>query len=375
MTSRIFSVDQWMKDKWQIDAEPAERRKEWEAMSEWMISVVIPVFNEEAIIRHTYARLKTVMHPWRHELIFVDDGSTDHSREYLTALSVQDPAVKVVILSRNFGHQLAVSAGMRYASGDAVVLIDADLQDPPEVITRFVGMWEQGYDVVYGVRTQREGESWAKRVTAHVFYRLLRQLSDVSIPADVGDFRLMSRRVVDVLNNMPEAHRFIRGMASWAGFRQIGIAYIREPRTAGTSKYPWHKMWRFSLDAVTSFSVEPLRWVRRGALAVSAMAFLASLWLIRQKLMFPHSLVLGWTSVMVTMLWLGALQLGALGIFGEYLARVVEQGRQRPLYVVAETQNLGAEDSGSTVFSEVHNERERGEHHGQAVDFHRHTLL
>ena len=354
--------------------EPSVGRKECDGMSEWMMSIVIPVFNEESIILNTYARLKTVMQPWTHELIFVDDGSTDQSREYLAGLSAQDPAVKVVTFSRNFGHQLAVSAGLHYASGDAVVLIDADLQDPPEVIPRFIEAWQQGYDVVYGVRARRAGESIVKRGTAYLFYRFLRHLSDVDIPADVGDFRLMSRRVVDVINRMPEAHRFVRGMVSWAGFQQLGIPYVREPRTAGQSKYPWHKMWRFSLDAVTSFSVEPLRWVRRGALAVSGLAFVASVWLIRQKLVYPHSLVLGWTSTMVTVLWLGALQLGALGILGEYLARVVEQGRQRPLYVVADTRNFA--DKGVTPSGDTSQTGDsRGERRGKTVDFHRNSLL
>ena len=345
-------------------------------MTQWtIISVVVPVLNEEAVLSETYARLKKVLEPWPHEIVFVDDGSTDGSGDILSNLSIRDPHVKVISLSRNFAHQLAVSAGLHYVEGDAIILVDADLQDPPEVIPELIEKWRQGYDVVYGIRCKREGESRTKRLTAYLFYRILRRLSDVDIPRDVGDFRLLSRRVVNVLNVMPESHRFIRGMSSWVGFRQIGVSYVREPRAAGTTKYPWHKMWRFSLDAVTSFSVEPLRWVRRGAWVVAALAFLASLWLIRQKLMFPHSLVLGWTSMMVTVLWLGALQLGALGIFGEYLARVVEQGRKRPLYVVAETRNLGAEDSESSDLTRIHSERERGDHHGQAVDFHRHTLL
>lgn len=341
-------------------------------MTSRYISIVIPVFNEEHVLHETYRRIHQVLTKIPHEIVFVDDGSDDRSGEYLAALAAQDPAVKVVSLSRNFGHQQAVSAGMRYARGDAVILMDADLQDPPEIIPQFLEKWREGYDVVYGVRTHRAGESIVKRGTAYLFYRFLRHLSEVDIPADVGDFRLISRRVVDLLNSMPEQHRFIRGMVSWVGFRQIGIPYERAPRSAGKSKYPWYKMWRFSLDGVTSFSVEPLRWVRRGALAVSALAFLASIWLIHQKLVFPHSLVLGWTSVMVTVLWLGALQLGALGILGEYLARVVEQGRRRPLYVVEDTTNV---DRTAEFVMPTDLEEQGGETRGKTVDFHRNSIL
>ncbi len=341
-------------------------------MDESQLTIVVPVFNEEQIIRETYRRIHNVVNQTPHEIIFVNDGSTDHTLEHLADIALKDPRVKVISLSRNFGHQLAVTAGLNYAKGDAVILMDADLQDPPEMIPQFMETWRQGYDVVYGIRRHRAGESPLKRFTAFAFYRLLRHLSEVDVPADVGDFRLMSRRIVDMLNNMPEQHRFIRGMVSWVGFRQIGIPYDRDSRFGGESKYPFHKMWRFSLDALTSFSVEPLRWVRRGALAVSGLAFLASIWLIRQKLAFPHSLVLGWTSTMVTMLWLGALQLGALGIIGEYLARVVEQGRQRPLYVVAQTINV---DDDEKSMSPPYPGERRTDKRGHAVDFDRNSVL
>ena len=316
------------------------------------LSIVIPVYNEVAVLPQTYARLLAVMEPYDYELIFVDDGSQDASLSLLNRWASVNNRVKVLSFSRNFGHQPAVSAGLHYAKGDAVVLIDADLQDPPEVIPAMVSAWEDGYDVVYGVRQDREGESWSKKITAYVFYRFLRSISDVDIPVDSGDFRLLSRPVVNVINAMPESHRFVRGMTAWAGFRQTGVPYRRAARAAGESKYPWRKMWHLSLDAVTSFSVAPLRWVRRVALTVAFVALIASVLLIRQKLLYPHSLILGWTSVMVSILWLGALQLGAIGIIGEYMAHVVDQVRQRPLYVIARAWNF--EDPSLPVTAVVH---------------------
>jgi dolichol-phosphate mannosyltransferase len=305
-------------------------------MSNYLISIVIPVYNEHDMVVQTYTRTKKALQNIHYELVFVDDGSTDESRQKLFELAAGDPAVKVVALSRNFGHQSAVTAGLVHAEGDAVVVMDADLQDPPELIELFIELWKQGYDVVYGIRHLRIGDSWFKRKAAHLFYRTLGSLSDVNIPPDVGDFRLMSRRVVDVVNAMPEYHRYLRGMVAWAGFRQIGVPYNRAPRSQGTTHYSWKKMWHLSLDGITSFSIQPLRWIRRVALMVSALALMASLWLIYQKLSNPKNpaLVLGWTSMMVTVLWLGSLQLGVLGIIGEYVGRTLEQGRQRPQFIV-----------------------------------------
>lgn len=303
-------------------------------MNSFLISVVIPVFNENSVILDTYKRTQKVLQQFNYELIFVDDGSTDGSQETLATLPTADPSVQVIFLSRNFGHQNAVSAGLLRARGDAVIIMDADLQDPPELIVQFVQLWQQGNDVVYGVRQARPGESILKRASAHLFYRTLRRMSRVDIPLDVGDFRLMSRRVVDIVNAMPESHRFLRGMVSWVGFRQVGVPYMRGARTTGHSHYSWQNMWDLSLDGVTSFTVAPLRWVRRIALVIAAVAFAVSLRLIYAKLHNPHALVLGWTSMMVTVLWLGALQLGVLGIIGEYVGRIAEQGRSRPHFVV-----------------------------------------
>ena len=306
------------------------------------ISVVVPVFNEVDVLALTYGRLIAVLDSFDYELMFVDDGSRDGSLALLASLALSNDRVKVLSLSRNFGHQPAVSAGLHYATGDAVVLIDADLQDPPEIIPAMVTAWEEGYDVVYGVRQSRDGESWLKRLAAHLFYRFLRRASDVEIPIDSGDFRLLSRTVVDVINGMPERNRFMRGMTAWVGFRQTGVFYQRAARAAGESKYPWHKMWRLSLDAITGFSTAPLRWVFRASLTVAMVAFLGSMWLLYQRVSYPKTsgLVIGWTSLILTLLWLGSFQLGAIAIIGKYLGHVVDQVRQRPLYVVARTWNV-----------------------------------
>lgn len=309
-------------------------------MDKPLLSIVVPVYNEEAVLLQSYRRIKKTVVDFNTEIIFVDDGSTDQSSAILESLAEHDPTTRVLMLSRNFGHQQAVTAGLEYAQGQAVVIIDADLQDPPELIPAFIERWRSGYDVVYGIRDSRAGESWFKRASARWFYRILRGMSDVDIPLDVGDFRLLSRQVVDVLNAMPEHHRFLRGMAAWAGFKQIGIRYAREPRAAGESKYPLRRMWRLSVDAVTGFTVAPLRVGTRLALMVAVVAGAFSVWLIIQKMSHPAALVLGWTSLMVTILWLGAMQLFVLGMVGEYVGRIVEQTRGRPLFIVAKALNL-----------------------------------
>lgn len=304
------------------------------------ISIVIPVYNEEAVIHETYRRVDRVLGIIAHEFIFVDDGSSDQTVEILHRLSSQDPAVKLVLFSRNFGHQMAVTAGVQYASGDAVVIMDADLQDPPEMILEFIRAWQDGYDVVYGVRRSRAGDGWFKKASAYLFYRILGMVSEVEIPKDTGDFRLMSRKVVDVINGMPEAHRFLRGMTSWVGFSQLGVEYDRAPRGAGATKYPLRKMIRLAVDAVTGFSLTPLKMGIRLAGLVGVVALMGSIWLIYQKLTNPQGLLLGWTSLMVTIIWLGAMQLFVIGIVAEYVGRVLVQVRNRPLYVIKKTVNF-----------------------------------
>ena len=301
------------------------------------LSVVVPCYNEEAVIRQTHARLIRVLEeaglPF--ELIYVNDGSRDRTLAILHDLHAGDDRVRVVSFSRNFGHQLAVTAGIDNATGDAVVLIDSDLQDPPEVIPAMVDLWREGYEVVYGVRESRSGESPFKLFTARVFYRLINKISDVPIPLDAGDFRLMDRRVVEVLKKMPERDRFVRGMVSWVGFRQCPLPYARAERAAGESKYPLRKMLRFAMDGVVSFSIVPLRISTFLGFLTAALAVLGILYAVGLRLSagnWPP----GWTLLLISTLLLGGLALGCLGIIGEYVGRIYRELKRRPLYIVDE---------------------------------------
>lgn len=305
------------------------------------ISVVVPVFNEEEIIELFYDRMKNMLTrldglSW--EIVFVDDGSRDTSFAKLSAMAASDSHVKVLKFSRNFGHQIAITAGVDAACGDCVVVIDSDLQDPPEVIPAMVDQWRQGFDVVYGVRSEREGETAVKLMTASMFYRLLGRLTNVQIPANVGDFRLMSRRVVDQLKLLREKDRFVRGLVSWVGFRQTGVTYRREARKAGLTKYPLGKMIKFAFDGITSFSTAPLKlatWT--GYLsALAAVLYLISVFVQRAL----GITVEGWATIMVAMLFLGSVQLICLGILGEYLGRVFNEVKPRPMYVIEERLGL-----------------------------------
>ena len=301
-----------------------------------LLSVVIPCFNEEEVIGETIKRLREFcagLVDLRVELIFVDDGSRDRTRELLRGYAADDERIRIVGFARNFGHQIAVTAGIDAALGDAVVLIDADLQDPPEVVHEMVAKWREGYDVVYGTRTDRPGESAFKLATARAFYRLLNRLSDVPIPLDTGDFRLMSRPVVETLKAMPERDRFVRGMVSWVGFRQIALPYRRAERFAGVSKYPLRKMLRFATDGILSFSIKPLQMsITMGLLAaVLAMTGIAYALYLR---IFTSVWVEGWTALMIAVLFLGGVQLICVGILGEYIGRIYNEVKRRPLYVV-----------------------------------------
>lgn len=300
-----------------------------------IVSVVVPVFNEEENVRPFYDRMTAAaddMGGLELELLFVDDGSRDRSLERLTALADEDPRVRVLKLSRNFGHQLAITAGLDRARGDCVVVIDADLQDPPEVVPRMVEKWREGFDVVYGVRKRRQGEGVVKLATAAFFYRMLRRLTRVEIPVDVGDFRLVSRRAADLLRGMREQDRFVRGLVSWIGLRQTGVEYTREARYAGSTKYPFRKMLRFALDGITSFSTVPLRLATWLGYAASLFAFVYLGSVFVQK--WLGYTVDGWATIMVAMLFLGGTQLICLGIMGEYLGRIFTEIKGRPLYIV-----------------------------------------
>ena len=304
-----------------------------------LISVVVPCYNEEESIAETHRRLGALAAGRlgeRFEFVFVNDGSRDQTLELLRGIAASDDRVRVVSFARNFGHQLAVTAGVDHARGDAVVLIDADLQDPPEVIEDMIDRWKEGYEVVYGVRTDRPGESRFKRVTAHVFYRLLNWLSDTPIPLDTGDFRLMDRAVADVLRNMPERDRFIRGMVSWIGFRQLALPYRRAERFAGSTKYPLRKMLRFASDGMISFSVKPLKLAMMTGLGCAAIACLGILWVLGARLLTSAWVVPGWSATIIAILFLGGMQLLCTGILGEYIGRIYMQVKDRPLYVVGE---------------------------------------
>lgn len=308
-----------------------------------LLSVVVPCFNEEAVIGETTARLIAQadrLDGIAVELIFVDDGSRDDTFRLLEEIAAREPRVKILSFARNFGHQIAVTAGIDAARGDAVVLIDADLQDPPEVIAQMVAKWREGFDVVYGTRTERPGESMFKRATAKGFYRLLNRLSDIPIPIDTGDFRLMSRRVVDTLRAMPERDRFVRGMVSWVGFRQTALPYRRAERFAGQTKYPLRKMLGFAADGLLSFSTKPLQLSIGLGLVSSAVAFAGIVYALVVRL-FTDRWVEGWAGLFIAVLFMGGIQLITVGILGEYVGRIYHEVKRRPLYVVGQSVGLG----------------------------------
>ena len=303
-----------------------------------LLSVVIPCYNEDEVISETIKRLKAFCSELVNldvELIFVDDGSRDRTRELLEGFAAEDSRVRLIVFARNFGHQIAITAGIDAAGGDAVVLIDADLQDPPEVVHEMVARWREGYDVVYGTRTERLGESAFKRLTARYFYRLLNRLSDVPIPLDTGDFRLMSRNVVDTFRAMPERDRFVRGMVSWAGFRQVALPYKRAERFAGESKYPLRKMLRFATDGILSFSTKPLQMSVGLGMFCAFLALAGIIYALALRL-FTSIWVEGWTALMLAVLFIGGVQLICLGIVGEYIGRIYKEVKNRPLYIVQE---------------------------------------
>ncbi|MEI6221553.1 MAG: glycosyltransferase family 2 protein [bacterium] len=303
-----------------------------------LLSVIIPIYNEEGNIDALYKRLTASIHKAAetYELIFVNDGSKDNSLPLLKALVEKDKThVKVIGFSRNFGHQNAVSAGLDCCSGDAAVIIDADLQDPPEIIPELITKWKEGYDVVYAIREQRKGESLFKKFTAWFFYRFLRKITKINIPVDTGDFRLIDRKVIDTLTSMPERNRFLRGLVSWVGFKQTGVSYQRDARHTGTTNYPLKKMVRFALNGITSFSYLPLQLATYLGFFVSVTAFLVILFFLFLRL-FTEISVPGFTSLMITVLFLGGIQLITLGIMGEYIGRIYDEVKQRPLYIVSE---------------------------------------
>jgi len=326
-----------------IDTDLARRNEPSAATLEPVISVVAPVYNEGPTIPLFCERVIQALEPLGEpfELVLVNDGSRDNSLEIMRELHEHDPRIKVVNFSRNFGHQLAITAGVDYARGAAVVVIDSDLQDPPEVIPDLFAKWREGYGIVFAQRAEREGETWFKKTTAAFFYRLIRRITNVNIPVDTGDFRLMDRKAVDTLKRMREHHRFMRGLSVWVGFKQTGVEYRRAPRHAGETKYPLSKMIRFALDGITSFSYLPLQLATYFGFLIAGISLVALIGVIILRLSGSGAFF-GQASTLVSVLFLGGIQLIFLGIIGEYLGRIYDEVKRRPLYIVSDV--LGLEE-------------------------------
>ncbi len=307
-------------------------------MSAPVLSVVVPVYNEEDVLPETLRRLRAAMRAigLPYEVILVNDGSRDGTLRIIREACAADPDVKLLSLSRNFGHQTAITAGMDHACGQAIVVIDADLQDPPEVIAEMVARWQEGFEVVYGRRTERQGETGFKRLTAKLYYRLLRRLTPVDIPVDIGDFRLIDAKVRDALLRVPEHNRYVRGLVSWLGFRQTYVPYVREKRWAGTTKYPLGKMIRLAVDGIASFSYKPLQAGLSIGIALSVFALLFALFIFVTRLAGWVFMEPGWASLMCVILFFFGVVLIMLGIIGAYIARIFEEVQARPLYIISE---------------------------------------
>lgn len=309
--------------------------------NEIICSVVVPVYNEEEVIKETYKRLKAAMDNIKeeYEIIFVNDGSKDKTRDIIMGICETDKTIKLIDFSRNFGHQTAITAGMDFSCGQAVVVIDADLQDPPEIIVKMLEKWREGYDVVFGQRVKREGETFFKKVTSKLFYRTLNRLTEVSIPVDTGDFRLIDRKVCEALKLIKEKNRYIRGIISWLGFKSAPVEFVREKRFAGTTKYPLKKMIKFATDAIMSFSYKPLKIASYFGVFVSFISFVYLIVMIVLKLT-GSEFIQGWTSLIAISLFFNGIILIILGIIGEYIGRIYDEAKGRPLYVVSEIVNF-----------------------------------
>jgi polyisoprenyl-phosphate glycosyltransferase len=302
-----------------------------------VFSIIAPIFNEKGCFGELYRRVSEVMdttgEEW--EFVMVDDGSSDGSTDMIRDLAIKEPRVRPVIFARNFGHQIAVTAGLDYCRGDAAIIIDADLQDPPEVILELIAKWREGYQVVYAVRSEREGETWFKKTTASAFYRLIYRITDVKIPMNTGDFRLLDRKVVDVMNNMRERHRFLRGMSAWVGYKSIGVSYKRAARFAGTTKYPFKKMIKLAFTAITSFSYMPLQMAMVFGFISAGLSILAIPVVVILRLI-GSQFFLGQATTLIAVLFLGGVQLICMGILGEYVGRIYDEAKGRPLYITSE---------------------------------------
>ena len=316
-----------------------------------LISVIVPAFNEEDVIHAFHSRMSEVfdrLPGYRCEMIFVDDGSVDSTRRLIMELAASDPRVCAVALSRNFGKEAAMTAGLDVSKGDAVAIFDVDLQDPPELLLDFVENWEKGFDVVYAKRTRRDGETWLKKATAAAFYRVIRRLSRVSIPPDTGDCRLMTRRVVEQLVRLREHHRFMKGLFAWVGFPSVAVEYRRDPRVAGATKFNYWKLWNFALEGITSFTIAPLKIAMYVGFTLAAASFVMGGWIVVKTLVWGEA-VRGYPTLIVTVLCLGGVQLFFIGVLGEYLGRIFGETKQRPLYIVDSVRE-------SRISADVHGE-------------------
>ena len=313
-------------------------------------SLIVPIYNEEEIIPELYRRLSAVMNRLDGlvELILINDGSSDRSLQLLRELHQKDPRICYLSFARNFGHQIAVTAGLNFVRGQVIIILDADLQDPPELIPDMIEKWRQGYQVVYAQRTQRLKEGWFKRFTAYFFYRILKKLADVDIPTDTGDFCLMDRQIVDILNSMPERTRYIRGLRSWVGFEQTAIRFERNPRFAGEVKYTFSKSLALAINGLVSFSIVPLRLSTYLGLVAAAAAIFMALLVLYWRLFVPHSPLTGFTIILMAIFFLGSVQLVSVGILGEYIGRIYEEVKARPLYTLAEVGGFYHKSSNST---------------------------
>jgi glycosyltransferase involved in cell wall biosynthesis len=309
-----------------------------------LVSIVVPAYNEEQVLPLFHCRIDQVIatlaqYDW--EIVFINDGSRDATQNIIEALQSRDPRISSVNLSRNFGKEIAMTAGLEHARGDAVVVIDADLQDPPELMAQFLQAWEDGFDIAYAKRTHRDGETWLKKATAARFYKVMGRLSNVDIPADTGDYRLMSRRTVDALLQLREHHRFMKGLFSWVGFPSKAIEYRRDARAAGTTKFNYWKLWNFALEGITSFTIFPLKVATYLGVFISLFSFFAGAWIILRTLLWGNP-VAGYPTLIVTVLFLGGVQLLFIGILGEYLGRIYNETKNRPLYFVQRYQPASA---------------------------------
>lgn len=307
-------------------------------------SVVVPMYNEEDVVIESYKRLKKVMDSTNvnYEIIFVNDGSKDRTSHIISEICEKDDKIKLIDFSRNFGHQIAITAGMDYSEGEAIVVIDGDLQDPPEVIPLMLEKWREGFDVVYGKRLERKGDSFFKKFTAAVFYRFLKKMTDVDIPVDTGDFRLIDRRVCEALKQVNERNRYIRGIISWLGFEQTGVEFSRDKRFAGVTKYPLKKMIRFAADAITSFSYKPLKLATYIGFTISMLSFFYLIYVLYLRF-FTSITIVGWTSILVVSLLSNGIILMMLGIIGGYIGRIYDEAKGRPLYIVRQIKNVRPE--------------------------------